>query len=236
MSRAKVFVLSPATTHGAKARVLTASEPRTPAARQLHGPQGMTLGEVFTYLSGLYFRGKLAYARVFAAAPPCLGGAGIYVITPTDGLLDPDSALGVSDLERFASAAEGSAAGRVAFEKAVQSLERAMGPSCDVILLGSVGSGKYSDVLEPVLGDRLLFPRRLYKEGQLQRGAMLLEHAERGEELEYAPLARLRQELGPNRPLKERDRCPRAAAAVRRGRPRSGVRRSRSASRVPFPR
>ncbi len=206
MSRAKVFVLSPATTHGAKARVLTATEPRTPSARRLHGAQGMMLGEAFSYLSGLYFRGKLAYARTFATAPPCLGGAGIYVITPTDGLLDPDSVLGVADLERFASAAEGSTAGRIAFERAVQSLERAMGPSCDVVLLGSVGSRKYSDVLEPVLGDRLLFPRRLYNEGQIQRGALLLEHAERGEELEYAPLARLRSELGQNRQPKERDR------------------------------
>ncbi|MGI8499197.1 MAG: hypothetical protein ACR2OG_16625, partial [Gemmatimonadaceae bacterium] len=199
MSRAKLFVLPPATTHGAKARVLTAAEPRTAPARRLHAPHGMTLGEAFTYLSGLYFRGKLAYARAFAASPACLGGTGIYVITPTDGLVDPDSILGVADLKRFASAAEGSVAGRIAFEQAVWSLEVAMGPACDVILLGSVGSGKYSDVLEPALGDRLLFPRRLYNEGQLQRGAMLLEHAERGEELEYAPLTRLRQELGPNR-------------------------------------
>ena len=38
-------------------------------AVRLRGPGGAALGEVFSFMSGLYFRGKLAYARTFPAPP-----------------------------------------------------------------------------------------------------------------------------------------------------------------------
>lgn len=38
-------------------------------ARRL-GEEGIPSGELFTFLSNLYFRGKLAYASAFADPPP----------------------------------------------------------------------------------------------------------------------------------------------------------------------
>ena len=40
-----------------------------PLARALRSGEGAPVGEVFSFLSGLYFRGKLAYAEAFARPP-----------------------------------------------------------------------------------------------------------------------------------------------------------------------
>ena len=57
--------------------------------------RGAPLGDLFAFVSGLYFRGKLAYARRFAAVPepgnPVVGD-GIHVITPNAGLRGPTRA------------------------------------------------------------------------------------------------------------------------------------------------
>ena len=46
-----------------------------------------TIGECYAFMSGLYFRGKLAYARAFARAPE--GVRGSHVIVPGMGLVSP---------------------------------------------------------------------------------------------------------------------------------------------------
>ena len=65
-------------------------------ARELRSPDGTTLGDVFSFVSGLYFRGKLAYARRFAQPPdpgdPVSAG-GVLVITPSAGLRSPDTLI-----------------------------------------------------------------------------------------------------------------------------------------------
>ena len=75
-------------------------------ARQLRSPEGTSLGEVFSFVSGLYFRGKLAYARRFARPPdpanPVAAG-GILVITPNAGLRSPDTPITLASLEAFAA-------------------------------------------------------------------------------------------------------------------------------------
>lgn len=53
-------------------------------ARQLR-LKTVPLGEVFSFLSGLYFRAKLAYAKTFVQPPPSLPG--IFIITTNRGLL-----------------------------------------------------------------------------------------------------------------------------------------------------
>jgi len=63
----------------------------------VRGAAGAPLGEVFAFLSGLYFRGKLAYSRAF--------GHG-RVITSARGLLSPDDAIHLDDLRRLAEGAE----------------------------------------------------------------------------------------------------------------------------------
>ena len=82
-----------------------------PVARALHSPAGATIGEIFTFLSGLYFRGKLAYAEAFARPPQRLN-SGVFVITPNRGLLGPcvrmtlDELAGLAKTDIDASAEE----------------------------------------------------------------------------------------------------------------------------------
>lgn len=190
MARPRIFLLSPATAHGARARGLIAPEPRSPTARQL-ASAGMRLGDVFTYLSGLYFNGKLTYARRYATPPASLGGEGIYIITMTDGILTPDHRVCVDDLRRYAAAERQTDEGRHAFEVSARALAMTIGPRCDVVFMGSVASGKYTDIIEPAFGERLLFPLELVGRGQLSRGALLFRCVKEDRELEYALMSEL---------------------------------------------
>ena len=71
----------------------------------LRSEDGAPLGDLFSFVSGLYFRGKLTYARRFAQPPdpsnPIVGG-GIHVITPTAGLRSPDTLVTQSAVRAFA--------------------------------------------------------------------------------------------------------------------------------------
>jgi hypothetical protein len=68
-------------------------------------------------------------------------------------------------------------------------LSQRVGPDAEVVLLGSVGTGKYTDLLAPIFGDRLLFPRDVLHIGQLARGALFLQRARDRQELEYIPVS-----------------------------------------------
>ena len=65
----RIFLLSPANCGGPRARLMTSPNAAFELARQLQSRQGAALGDVFSFVSGLYFRGKLAYARRFARPP-----------------------------------------------------------------------------------------------------------------------------------------------------------------------
>src|SRR6478752_7974208 len=84
----RIFLLSPARLDGKRAHLLFYPVAMFPVARALHSTAGASIGEIFTFLSGLYFRGKLAYAEAFARPPPGLN-SGVFVITPNRGLLAP---------------------------------------------------------------------------------------------------------------------------------------------------
>ena len=56
-----------------------------PLARRLRGKSGASIAEVFAFLSGLYFRGKVAYANAFAR--PARGTSGVLVIAPARAVL-----------------------------------------------------------------------------------------------------------------------------------------------------
>src|SRR5437660_11828003 len=65
-----------------------------PLAARLRSADGAPLGDLFSFMSGLYFRGKLTYARRFArpAEPDNpIVGSGIHVITANAGLRSPDT-------------------------------------------------------------------------------------------------------------------------------------------------
>ena len=58
-----------------------------------------------------------------------------------------------------------------------------------MVLLGSIATGKYVDVLLDVVGERLLFPAEFVGRGDMSRGALLLRAARTDAELIYATVA-----------------------------------------------
>jgi hypothetical protein len=156
-------------------------------ARRLR-EEGVPLGDVFSFLSGLYFRGKLEYARAFARVPDEATG-GVHIITMTDGLVSPDARISSAELERYALCSGGAAAAISTLERTAVVLSQRIGRDADVVLLGSVSTGKYTDLLVPIFGERLLFPRDVLHIGQLARGALFLRRARERHELEYMPVA-----------------------------------------------
>ena len=66
-----------------------------------------------------------------------------------------------------------------------QRLARALGPHGEVVLLGSIATGKYILPLQEVLGSRLYVPSELVGRGDMSRGSLLLRHARAQLELDY---------------------------------------------------
>jgi hypothetical protein len=145
---------------------------------------------VFSFLSGLYFRGKVTYAREFQNPPPHRA-PGIQIITPSDGLCSPGSLVTLRDLERFATVPIDAEESRYRYplERDASKIAERIGPRCQVVLLGSVATGKYIDVLLPIFGSRLVFPKEFLGHGDMARGAMLLQRAASGVELTYVPVS-----------------------------------------------
>jgi hypothetical protein len=174
----RVFLLSPAHTGGLRAAMLMRPGAEFDLARRVRAGEA-TLAEVFTFCSGLYFRGKVAYARRF--------GAGL-VITAGRGLMEMEEVIGLKDLCAFAAVPVEASEKRFTapLEASVRELAR---KKCEVVLLGSIATGKYVDTLLPILGERLLFPGEFVGRGDMSRGGLMLRCAESGEELRYIPVA-----------------------------------------------
>jgi hypothetical protein len=219
--RPRLFLLSPADCNGVRARRVMADEAAFPLAERLRSPQGAPLGEVFSFVSGLYFRGKLAYARRFAAPAAPAGASGILVITPNAGLRAADVPVTRAMLRAFAEDPIDldNARYRRPLEQTAEALDRRAGSGCDVVLLGSVASGKYVDVLLPIFGRRLLFPPAFVGRGDMSRGGLLLRSAASGVELDYAPVAG-RRPPGPSSAEAHPARPQRTAGPLTRGAPR----------------
>jgi len=158
-------------------------------AVRLREPDGAEIGEVFSFLSKLYFRGKLTYAREFASAtrdvPP------ILVITADRGLVRPETRLRRDYLEQFCqvdiSAGDERYLGPL--RRDASNLAAKLPNDTNVVLLGSIATGKYVDALLDVFGERLLFPNEFVGRGDMSRGGLLLRSAREGRELEYIPVA-----------------------------------------------
>ena len=191
--QSRVFILSPANCGGPRAKLMTSPNAAFELARQLQSRQGAALGDVFSFVSGLYFRGKLAYARRFARPPdpadPIVAG-GVLVITPNTGLRSADTPVTLRSFQGFAATDIDLAnpAYRRPLEQGAKTVLSAIGPDCEVVLLGSIASSKYVDLLLPVFGDRLMFPIHFVGRGDMSRGGLLLRCVTAGLELEYVPL------------------------------------------------
>jgi hypothetical protein len=190
-----VFLLSPAYCGGRRAGLALKPESAFPLALQLRAGT-LELGAAFTFFSGLYFRGKLAYAQTFAAADCTL------IITPTRGLMSPRERVTPDLIREFAAVdvALDDLRYRGPLERDVKLLARDLSPGAKVVLLGSVSSGKYVDLLLPLLGDRLYYPTAFVGRGDMSRGGLLLRCVEEGAELAYEPLTAGVRPRGPRPP------------------------------------
>jgi len=174
-----VFLLSPANCAGTRAQMLLKSQTSPLTARLANG--GAPLGEVFTFMSSLYFRGKLAYATRFGRA---------YVITPGRGLLPADVLIRVDDLRQMATVEvdEALPAFRDPLVRDATAIAGNLGPDDRVVLLGSVATDKYVGPLLEVFGERLYFPPTFAGRGDMSRGGLLLRCARAGTPLDCVPL------------------------------------------------
>jgi hypothetical protein len=183
----RVFLLSPARAAGERMGLLLNPLAGFALAQDFQR-QGAKLGELFEFASGLYFRGKLAYARSFARPPR--GVAGGLVILPGRGLVDAESLITVEELQAIAQVPVDARDPRYRepLECDARELSRKLGKSGAAVLLGSIATGKYADVLTRNLGERLLFPPDFVGRGDMSRGGLLLRCVRAGMELPYAPL------------------------------------------------
>jgi len=196
----RLFVLSPAHCGGRRARLLLRPEAASATAQRLRDGT-LTLGEAFAFMSGLYFRGKLTYARAFgrdgtgASIPP-------LVITPTRGLLSGETVFTPRLLREFAAVDIATAGARYLrpLERDLEALAARLSPDDVVVLLGSVASGKYVDVLAKWLERRLRYPTSFVGRGDMSRGGLLLRSAAALEELEYEVLVGGSRPRGPRPP------------------------------------
>ncbi len=190
----RVFLLSPANCGGTRAKQVMSPNAQFALATELRSRRGAMLGDVFAFVSGLYFRGKLTYAMRFAAPlerDNDVVGCGVHIITPNAGLRSPDTYVTHRALCAFAEGDvdPANAGYRRPLEKSARALLREIDAACDVVLLGSVASPKYVSVLLDIFGERLRFPIDFVGRGDMSRGGLLLRKAREGVELDYVPVA-----------------------------------------------
>jgi hypothetical protein len=180
-----VFLLSPANSGGERMELVLSPKARFDLARAVQG-DGAPLGEVFRFASGLYFRGKLAYAEAFARPPP--GAPRALVIVPGAGLVPAETPVRAEHLRGFAKVPVDA---RVpAFREPLLAAARLVAARLvsgdEVVLLGSIASDKYVVPLLEVFAERLLFPAEFVGRGDMSRGGLLLRAVRAGVELAYA--------------------------------------------------
>jgi hypothetical protein len=176
----RVFLLSPANCRGRRAQQVMSPKAAFSVAVRLRS-EGVPIGELFAHMSGLYFRGKLTYAQTFGRA---------FVITPNAGIVPAETPITLDLLTQFG---EGdirvdNPAYRLPLEESARLLESRTGKKTPVVLLGSVASEKYVEVLGAIFGARLVFPPSFVGRGDMSRGGLLLRAASAGVELDYVPV------------------------------------------------
>ena len=183
----KIFLLSPAHSGGKRAQLILNPRATFALARRLHAAESVALGEIFAFLSGLYFRGKLSYAQTFATPPQGLHG--VYVITTNRGLLPAESPISLPQLRAFSAVDidPDDERYRAPLLRVAKQIARGH-PECRVILLGSIRTGKYVDVLLSAFGDRLQFPVEFVGRGDMSRGGLMLRCVRATQELKYVPV------------------------------------------------
>ncbi len=183
----RVFLLSPAHSGGERMGLVLSARASFPLARAVQG-DGAPIGEVFRFASGLYFRGKLAYADAFARPPPGVPRA--LVIAPGAGLVPAEATVRAEHLRAFAAVPVDARDARFTgpLLEAARLVAARLGEPDEVVLLGSIASDKYVEPLLSVFEGRLLFPVDFVGRGDMSRGGLMLRAVRAGVELSYAPV------------------------------------------------
>ena len=186
----QVFLLSPANCSGKRAGYLLNGKSATPVAERLRSSEGATIGEVFTFMSALYFRGKLAYASAFAQPPS--GWDGVQVIVPGRGLRPAAERIDIGELRKIAKVDVDLEDKRYTrpLRRDASRLADELDAAERVVLLGSIATPKYLEPLHEVLGARLHYPQAFVGLGDMSRGSLMLKCAAEGRELAYVQPAR----------------------------------------------
>ena len=187
MEHCRIFILSPANCTGRRANILLNSNARFDLALRFHST-GASIGEVFSFLSGLYFRGKLAYANHFSHRPGSLNA--VFIITANRGLLNADTIITPEDLRSFSGVPIDAGEKRYLepLMNSIIRLSKELLPSSEVVLLGSVGTKKYAAPLLQIFKGQLKFPVDFVGRGDMSRGGLMLRSIDDQRELHYIPL------------------------------------------------
>jgi hypothetical protein len=179
-----VFLLSPANLGGVRAKQLISPQAEFDAARLYRSEAGVPIATAFAFMSSLYFRGKIAYARHFAEE------GNVFVITPGFGLVPPDWCMNEERMLAMKATPVDAVEPRYRkpLERDAMTLSARVEESANVVLLGSVATGKYVDILLPILGSRLRFPSAFAGLGDMSRGGLMLRAVRENRELEYVSL------------------------------------------------
>src|SRR3954467_1164573 len=131
-------------------------------------------------------RGKLAYAEAFARPPAGLE-SGVFVITPNRGLLIPSVRITLAELADLAKTNIGASADgfRNPLQRDAKALARTLGARGEPVLLGSIATPKYVDVLLTAFPQELLFPTEFVGRGDMSRGGLMLRALDAHRELAY---------------------------------------------------
>jgi hypothetical protein len=184
----RAFLLSPANTSAVRGRLLLNKNSEFELAKRVQR-QGASIGEIYSFISSLYFRGKLAYAETFSKSHPDFSTT--LVITTSRGLLPPETILTFDDLLEMSAVPvdPSDARYRDPLIKNATTLAGTLPADWQVVLLGSIASGKYVDPLLEIFGERLLFPGQFVGRGDMSRGGLMLRCVRERMELEYVPVA-----------------------------------------------
>ena len=142
------------------------------------------VAEAFAFMSALYFRGKIAYSLHFG------GAENTHVIAPGFGLVPPTWTI-TEPRMKIMRKTDVDMRDRVyvkTLRATAEDLASTLDAESQVVLLGSVATGKYVDVLLPIFGDRLRFPAAFAGLGDMSRGGLMLRAVRANRELEYTTL------------------------------------------------
>jgi len=189
LESATIFLLSPANLSGRRGAMLLEPSARFELARELRSAQGAELGELFSFVSSLYFRGKLAYARAFGRASA--GQETAYVISAGGGLCLPEERFSLERLQSWAKVSihQDNPHFTAPLIRHASALFDRSAKGTRFVLLGSVASDKYVEPLLDVFGSALLFPEQFAGIGDMSRGALLLRAVREQNELAYVQVA-----------------------------------------------